>query len=94
MRAEREINFVEITISVTKEVESALAQKAAAEGQDLKVFIENMVETQALRPSLEEILAPVRRDFADSGMSEDELDALIEGERQAMWEEKHGSQRS
>ncbi len=90
MRAEREINFVEITISVTKEVEKALAQKAAAEGQDLKVFIENMVKTQALRPSLEELLAPVRQDFAESRISEDEIDALIESERLAGWKEKRG----
>ena len=81
---------MEITISVSKEVESALAQKAAARGQDLKAFIENMIRTQVMRPLLEEILAPVRQDFAESGMSEDELDALVESERQAMWEEKHG----
>ncbi len=81
---------MEITISVPKEVESILAQKAAAQGKDIKAFVENMVTTQAKRPSLGEILAPVRQDFAASGMSEDELDALIESERQAMWEEKHG----
>ena len=81
---------MELTISVPKEVESVLAQKAAAEGKDIKSFVEGMITTQALRPKLDEILAPVRVDFTASGMSEDELDEFIESERQAMWEEKNG----
>lgn len=81
---------MEITISVSEEVGGVLTRKAAARGRDLKAFIEEIIETQAMRPSLEEILAPVRRDFAESGMTEDELDALIESERQAMWDERHG----
>ena len=81
---------MEITISVPKEVESVLAQKAAAQGKDIKTFVEGMITTQAMSPTLDEILAPVRKDFAASGMSEDELDELIESERQTMWEEKHG----
>ena len=81
---------MDITIAVSPEVENILAQKAAAQGKDIKAFVENLIATQALRPSLEEILAPVRQDFAVSGLTEAELDALVEGERQAMWEEKHG----
>lgn len=46
-------------------------------------------QTQAMRPALEEILAPVRQDFAASGTTEDELDVLVETERHAIWEEKH-----
>ena len=38
--------------------------------------------------SLDELLAPVRVQFAASGMSEDELDALIDEERRAIREEK------
>ncbi|HEX4951306.1 MAG TPA: hypothetical protein VFZ34_31905 [Blastocatellia bacterium] len=36
---------------------------------------------------LDEMLAPVRAEFANSGITEAELDALIEEERQAIWEE-------
>jgi len=81
---------MEITISVPKEVENVLAQKAAAEGKDLKSFVEGMITNQAMRPKLDEILASVRVDFTASGMTEDELDDLIESERQAMWEENNG----
>jgi hypothetical protein len=79
-----------LTIRIPKNVESVLEERAKADGKDVQTFVEEMVKTQLLRPTLDEILAPLRRDFAESGMTEDELDALIEGERQAMWEEKHG----
>ena len=81
---------MEITISVSKEIENILAEKASAQGKDIKTLVEGMITTEATRPTLDEILAPVRRDFAASGMTEDELDELIESERQALWEEKHG----
>ena len=48
---------MEITISVPKEVESVLAEKAAAEGTDIKTLVETMIKTQATRPTLNEILA-------------------------------------
>ncbi len=79
---------MEITISVPPKIEGILARKAAAKGQDIKQFIESLVEHQAVRPSLDEILAPMREDFAKSGMTEDELGELIKAERRAMREER------
>ncbi len=79
---------MEITISVPPKIESILMQKAAAKGQDVKTFIESLVEHQVVKPSLDEILAPMRKDFAKSGMSDDELDELIKTERRAMHEER------
>ena len=81
---------MEIIITVPEEVERILEQRAAASGQDVKELVEDMVKDQALRPTLDEILAPVRREFAESGMTENELNELIRAERRAMWEEKHG----
>ena len=79
-----------LTIRIPENIESILEERAKADGKDVQTFVEEMVKTQLLRPTLDEILAPLRKDFAESGMTEDELDALIESERQAMWEEKHG----
>jgi len=80
---------MEITIILPEEVERILEKRAAASGQDVKEFVEGMVKDQALRLTLDEILAPVRKGFAESGMTEEELDELIRAERHAMWEEKH-----
>jgi hypothetical protein len=34
------------------------------------------------------MLAPIAEDFRRSGMTEEDLDALVERERQAIWDEK------
>ncbi|MCI0485661.1 MAG: hypothetical protein L0229_03575 [Blastocatellia bacterium] len=82
-----------LTIRIPKNVETILEERARADGKDVQTFVEEMVKTQLLRPTLDEILAPLRKDFAESGMTEDESDALVESERQAMWEEKYGKRK-
>ena len=54
-----------------------MRKKASADGKDLQVFILETLETKALKPSLDEILTPVRQDFDESGMSEDDLNVFI-----------------
>jgi len=78
-----------LTISLPANVSSALAERARRTGRDAAEYVEDLVERDVCRPSLDEILAPVRAEFAASGMTEDELDELIEAERQAIWDEKH-----
>jgi len=34
-------------------------------------------------------MAPIASDFRRSGMIEEDLDALVDQERQAMWDENH-----
>jgi hypothetical protein len=77
-----------ITIDLPVDIETALRKKASADGQDFQIFVLETLKTKAFKPSLNEILAPVRKNFADSGMTEEELDELIETERQSIWEEK------
>ena len=79
-----------LTIRVSPDTGARLREKARSKGQDVVEYVEVMVTEQARQPTLDELLAPVRADFAASGMTEDELDALLNSERQAMWEEKHG----
>ena len=79
-----------ITIDLPSEVEIALREKATVDGKDIQNYIEDSLKKLALQPSLDEILAPLRKNFEESGMSEEDLDNLIESERQAMWKEKNG----
>jgi hypothetical protein len=83
---------MELTINVPDEAKSALEERARARGcDDLTKYVERLVTSDlSAAQALDEILAPIRRDFAESGMDEGQLDALIESERQAMWEEKQG----
>ena len=50
---------MEITISIPQEVEHILEQQAAAHGQDVKAFVEQIVKTQAFRPLQDEKSTPI-----------------------------------
>lgn len=67
----------QMTIDLPVEVKAALQRKAEATGKDVRVFVQDMIKKQALRPSLDEVLAPVRQEFEKSGMSEDDLDSFM-----------------
>lgn len=75
-----------LTIDLTPDVRSALEQKA--KGQDIKLYVQNLVRKQALRPTLDEALAPVRQEFAESGMTEDELDDFMNSVREKAYQDR------
>jgi hypothetical protein len=77
-----------MTISIPTELEQKIAERAASRGLPLEEYVREVLRRDAEAPSLDEILAPVREQFAASGMTEEELDALVEKERQAIWDEK------
>ena len=95
-----------ITINLSPEEERKLAERAAQSGQDPTSYVHRLItdaleveapaengtgDSQETRPTLAEILAPVHEDFRKSGMTEDDLDALVEEVREEIWQEKHGS---
>lgn len=69
-----------LTIDLTPDIKTALEQKA--KGQDIKLYVQKIIRKQALRPTLEEALAPVRQEFAESGMTEDDLDVFMNSVRE------------
>jgi hypothetical protein len=70
----------------TKKTLSEIGKRSGKSAED---YLRTLIETEILsQKSFSEILAPIRKDFRDSAMSEDDLDALVESERQAMWDEK------
>lgn len=80
-----------VVLELKPEIEAALLKKAKANGSGVNVYLEKLIEKDMGRvKTLDEILAPIRKNFVDSGMTEGELDELVESERQTMWEEKHG----
>lgn len=76
-----------LTIDLTPDVKTALEHKA--KGKDIKQYVQNLVQKQALRPTLEEALAPVRQEFAESGMSEDDLDVFMNSVREKAYQDRN-----
>ena len=79
-----------LTIELPTETERLLAVRAKAVGKTVEEFAACELERAAKRLSWAEIAAPFAADFAASGMTEDELDALVEEAREEIYFEQHG----
>jgi hypothetical protein len=85
-----------VTIDLTPDEERRLQERAAQHGQDLPAYLHQLIRENldaappASSRTLAEVLAPVREDFRKSGMTEEELDDLVEEIREDIWREKHG----
>jgi hypothetical protein len=79
-----------ITIVLRPEQERRLAERAARAGQDVASYVRHLIDRDIDAESLDAILAPVRRNFEESGMTDDDLAALVEEVREDIWREKHG----
>ena len=68
-----------LQLDLTPELEAKLRDRARAAGEDPKVFALHALAEKLRGPeTLAEILAPVHREFKESGMSEEELRLLSE----------------
>jgi len=87
-----------ITISLPPEIEEKLQQRAAERGQSIDGYVRQLIERDVRRedgdPSslpagtTDEALAPVREEFERSGLTDEELAALVEDVRTKIWQEK------
>ena len=67
-----------LSLSISAEAEAKLREKAVAAGVDLATYASKTLERVASRPSLEEVLKPLRDEFNESGMSEEQLTEFLE----------------
>ena len=79
---------MELTISISEQIGYILQQRAKAKGRDINELVQDIVEDQALTPTLDELLAPVRKEVADKGITEDEIDEFMYSLRKKAKDEK------
>jgi hypothetical protein len=81
---------MELTITVSDEAKVALEQRARERGcRDVTTYVERLITTDLLAAkSFDEILAPIRKTFQASGMSEDEGEALFADARAEVYQER------
>jgi hypothetical protein len=77
-----------LSLSLSPAAEARLRERAAASGQPLDAYAAAVLEQAATTPSLDEILAPVRRQVADAGMTDGEFDAFVEEVRDEAHQER------
>lgn len=80
---------VVVSFSLPADEERKLLARATEKGKDVPSYLRDLVEKDLTGPpKLSDILAPIREDFRQSGMTEDELASLIEETRDDVWREK------
>ena len=65
---------IPVTLRLTERARAKLAEQAARSGQDLSAIASDLIEQAVTRPTVDEVLAPYRKQVAESGMSDEELD--------------------
>ena len=79
-----------LSLSLSPQAEAKLRERAAAAGLDPSTYAKGLLEDVVTKPTLDEILAPFRRQVDESGMSDEDLDLFYENLRNEVWGEKHG----
>lgn len=72
-----------LMVPVSPEVEAKLRSRAAAEGQDTSEYASKLLEDAVRRSSLDELLAPLRQQFAATGATDEQLIQQITDARAA-----------
>ncbi len=76
-----------LTVAISPDIEAKLRERAQAFGRDVAQYAADLIRQGVTAPTFDELLEPVRQDFARSGMTPDEIDAfgrdLIEKVRSA-----------
>ncbi len=62
-----------LKISIAPNTEARLRTMAEAAGKDIDTFVSDLVEHAAAKSSLDEMLAPLRKQFAESGTGDAQL---------------------
>jgi hypothetical protein len=75
-------------LKLSKEAGEKLVQRANESGRDLAAVASDLVERAVTQPTVDEVLAPFRKQVADSGMSEQELAAFFDEVREKAFQER------
>jgi hypothetical protein len=75
---------ISLTIRLSASARAKLAERAAKSGQDISAIASELIEQAVTHPPLDEIMAPVRKQVADSGISDGDLDELLGNELKAV----------
>jgi hypothetical protein len=77
-----------LTINLPKDVGAALENKARQSGRETTEFVEDLITKEVQTPSIDEILAPFRRQVEESGITDEEFDEFVEEIREEIYHEK------
>jgi len=78
-----------ISIPLSADTEAKLRERAQAAGEDITSYAARVFHDAISTPSVDELLAPFRKQVEESGMNDQQLDSFYDGLRGKVWEEQH-----
>jgi cytochrome P450 len=81
---------IALRLRLSQKAREKLVRQAARSGQNLDAYASKLLERAITQPSTDELLAPFRKQVAEAGMSDEELDAFHEHMRDKVWDAKQG----
>jgi hypothetical protein len=88
MGATANLTETSVTLRLSERARAKLAEQAAQSGLDISAVASDLIEHAVSRLSVDDVLAPFRKQVAESGMSDEELDAFFRSELEAHRREK------
>ena len=77
-----------LSVSLSAQAEAKLKERAATAGKDPAAYASELLEDAVTRPTIDELLAPARRQIADSGMTDAQLDEFLDDLREKVWQDQ------
>jgi hypothetical protein len=77
-----------LQVPLPPDTEAVLRERARASGEDVGAYAARLLHDVLTTPSVEELLAPVRRQVEESGITDEELDELGNELRKDVWWEQ------
>lgn len=72
----------------------AIDELSRNKGKNAEEYLRTLIEAEILsQQSFGEILAPIRQSFRESGMTEEQLDALFEDAREKVYQEEQAKKK-
>jgi hypothetical protein len=84
-----EVTELAMKLRLSRQAREKLVRRATESGQDVAVVASDLIERAVTQPTVDEVLAPFRKQVADSGMSDEELTAFFEDVREKAFQERH-----
>jgi hypothetical protein len=79
---------MDMTISIPEDVAARLQEQAARSGQTMPAYTARLLAETVKRPTVDDVLAPFRKQVAESGMSDQELDSFLEDVREKAYQDR------
>ena len=83
-----QVTELAMKLRLSKLASDKLAQRATESGRDIASVASDLIEQAVTQPTVDDVLAPFRKQVEESGMSDQELDAFFQDVREKAFQDR------